>query len=65
MHFRCLSFKVLAHKEKIVEEARIAEDKERERLEWIECNGFEDVEPLGYKRDAYSYTQTWTHVEAS
>ena len=46
MHFRWLSLNVLAHKAKIAEEARIAEDKERERLEWIERNGYEVVEPL-------------------
>ena len=52
-------------KRKKAAEKRLAEDLERARLEVIERNGFAAVEPLGYKRDNYQFTQTWEHVTAS
>ena len=38
---------------------------ERERVIQLALYGFEPVEPLGYKRSNYSFTQDWRQVEAS
>ena len=52
-----------AEQRKAEEAARKAHEKERERLERIARNRFEPVEPLGYKTDAYTFTQDFERVE--
>ena len=68
MHIDCVHLQIDALKEQKAAEQRKAEEeeqkaqaKERERLERIKRDGFELYEPLGYKKDEYSFTH-WPRV---
>ena len=70
MHIDCVHLQIVALKkqkaaeqQKVEEEERKAQEEERQRLERIQRDGYALNESFGYKKDEYSWTQTWERIE--